>query len=592
MSTPSDPTAPDDSLATAVERPPRRAGDDPKATAVDQLLAPPDDDAPPRARVASRPASSSSSLTSPAESLRHEEIASTGRFVLLIFAMTAALLASLPLLGGDPLAKRIFAAGLLVAAGAGLWLSRLLARPERYAGSRAALSWGLCTAGVLTGVYYFGAFSSAPALLCLGIYFIALGHSRATAFLVYAMCAGFQALLASAIITGAIADPGMMRPAPSLTTSQVAMTQVLVQLCQLGALLLGRASRKAKLEALVELEQAKQAVVERENLLEEAREDLDRALRLGDVGRYTGDTVGSFRLGAVIGRGAMGDVYEAVHARTGELAAVKLIQPERLERGSYLARFVRELEIAASLSAPNIVRVLEIGDRFEAQPYLAMERLTGHDLATHLRQRSQLPAADALTLARQAGAGVDAAARAGVIHRDLKPQNLFLHEPEGGAPIWKILDFGVSKLAGSGGTLTRGHIIGTPAYMAPEQARAEPVDHRADIYSLGAILYRAVTGRRPFRGRSVAQTIYAVVHTMPPRPSEVAPVPRALDAVLAIALSKDRSARFDSAGELARALDEALAGACAPELEVRARDVLRRDPWGSPGAWRPPRGGS
>ena len=519
--------------------------------------------------------------TSPREALRHEEIASTGRFVALIFGMIVVLAASLPFLGGDPAAKRLFMTGLAVATAAGYWLHRLLQSPEHYEGVRAAVCWGLCAAGALTGVYYFGAFSSAPALLCLGIYFIALGQSRATAWLVYGMCAVFQAALAGSILSGALADPGMMVPAETITAREAAVTQVLVQACMAGAFLLGRTSRSAKLVALAELERAKQAVAAREGQLEEAREDLDRAMRIGDAGRYSERTFGSYRLGAVIGRGAMGDVYEAAHAETGEAAAVKLIQPERLDSPENRTRFLREIEIAASLESPNVVRVLEVSEPDAPMPYLAMERLVGKNLSHHLRARSRLGPHEVLTLARHVGAGLDAAARAGIIHRDIKPQNLFLHEPAGQPPVWKILDFGVSKLAGGSDTLTHGRLVGTPAYMAPEQAHGDEVDPRVDVYALGAILYRALTGYRPFRGKDVARTVYAVVYTMPPRPSEFATLPPEVDAVLAVALAKRRDDRFDTAGELAEALDVAVAGRIEPDLAARARSVMRQMPWGT-----------
>lgn len=519
------------------------------------------------------------STTLPAQALWKEEIASTGRFVALIFAMLAVLVISLPFLGGDPTAKRLLYAGAAVAAAAAAWLYRLVREPARYTGARAAACWGLCTLGALAGVYFFGAFSPAPALLCLGIYFVALGQSRGTAWLVYGLCAAFQGALAALILTGAIADRGFVSAAHAMATREAAIVQALVQACLLGAFWLGRGSRRAKLAALRELDEAKRAVAAREDMLEEAREDLDRALRVGDAGRFSEHALGSFRLGPVIGRGAMGDVYEARHRETGEPAAVKLIQPERIGKPENRTRFSRELAIARALEDAHVARVLEVSEDDAPVPYLAMERLVGETLAERLRARRRLPAGEALEMIRQVGAGASAAARAGIVHRDLKPQNVFRHEAPGAAPLWKILDFGVSKLAEGSDTLTHGRVIGTPAYMAPEQARGERVDHRADVYALGAIAYRVLTGQRPFRGGDPARTLYAVMYTMPPRPSDLADVPLQVDGVLAIALTKEREARFDSAADLVEALHQAMRGELAPATRIRARELMRKMPW-------------
>jgi eukaryotic-like serine/threonine-protein kinase len=517
----------------------------------------------------------------PREALRHEELAVTRRFASIILVATPAMLMAVLLLGGDALAQRLVVAGVAALLAGLLWLRRLLANPGQYIGFRAAACWGLCTLGALAAVYYAGALSAAPALLGLGIYIIAMGPSRAAAWMVYGMCAGFHAGLAALILMGLIADSGIMTLPASLSLGDAAIIQVLVQLCLLGALVLGRSSRSARLRALSELERAKREVVERQGLLEEARDDLDRALRLGQSGRFTERRVGWYRLGALIGRGAMGDVYEAAHAETGSLAAIKLIKPELLESAETRRRFARELAIAASLKVPNVVRVLDMSEPDAPLPYLAMERLFGHNLSHHVRGGAKLPPDEALTLARHVGRGIDAAARAGIIHRDLKPQNVFLHEPPLRQPLWKILDFGVSKLAESGDTLTQGRVIGTPSYMAPEQAQAGAIDSRADVYALGAILYRVLTGRKPFSEGDVAKTIFAVVYSMPPRPSELADLAPEVDAVLAVALAKHPASRFQSGLELAAALREALAGKLAPATRARADALALELPWGA-----------
>ncbi len=209
-------------------------------------------------------------------------------------------------------------------------------------------------------------------------------------------------------------------------------------------------------------------------------------------------------------------------------------------------------------------------------PYLAMELLRGRDLSAILRRSPRLPVAEALALLEQVGCGLDALHAAGIVHRDLKPQNLFRAD----APVqWKILDFGVSRVVDVDSSLTRGQAIGTPAYMSPEQARGHEVDHRADLFGLGAIAYRVLTGRPAFAGVEVPHILYRVVHAMPPRPSAVAGLPRAIDDVLAIALAKRPGDRFATAGELARAVSQAMGGELAPELADRAHRLATRWPW-------------
>jgi serine/threonine-protein kinase len=208
-----------------------------------------------------------------------------------------------------------------------------------------------------------------------------------------------------------------------------------------------------------------------------------------------------------------------------------------------------------------------------------MERLDGADLAALLQQRRQLPLDEVCRLVDEVAAGLEIARHAGVVHRDIKPHNVFHADQPGGGAVWKILDFGVSKLDDGTGTLTEGVVLGTPAYMAPEQARGDLVDHRADVYGLGAVAYRALTGRAPFRSGDVAEAIHRLVATMPPRPSSLAPIDAGVEAVLALALCKQPSARFFTALELADALRAAVSGALDPAIARRADDVLALQPW-------------
>jgi serine/threonine-protein kinase len=327
------------------------------------------------------------------------------------------------------------------------------------------------------------------------------------------------------------------------------------------------------------LEQAVRGNAQRDALLAEARAELDRALKIGGPGRFTDQVIGSFRLGVLIGRGGMGEVYEA-HAVTDQReAAVKLLHPGTLAEPVHLQRFLREARTASRLDCPHIVRVLEVGTTAGEIPFLAMERLRGFDLAHQLRRQRRLALPPTKALVDQLAIGLEAARVAGIVHRDLKPHNVFFAE-DGGLRRWKILDFGVSKSGGSG-TLTQGHVVGTPAYMAPEQARGEDVDHRADVYSLAAIIYRAITGHPVFTGKDVPSTLYEVVYRIANRPSQLAPLPPDVDRVLAIGLAKDPRERFAFALELARWFSAAVVQGLDPDQRRRADELIARYPWGA-----------
>ena len=164
-----------------------------------------------------------------------------------------------------------------------------------------------------------------------------------------------------------------------------------------------------------------------------------------------------------------------------------------------------------------------------------------------------------------------------MVHRDLKPRNLFL-AGSGARQVWKILDFGVARITGEE-TLTANQIVGTPNYMAPEQARGGVATHQSDLFALGVIAYRALTGRPAFDGESAAEILYKVVHAMPPRPSEVAPLTLEVDLVLAVALAKSPGDRFESASELAGALEDAARGRLGAPLRARAQGLLNRLDW-------------
>jgi len=293
---------------------------------------------------------------------------------------------------------------------------------------------------------------------------------------------------------------------------------------------------------------------DKEQALAEVSDDARRVNRANE-GRWSHQAMGSFTLGLVLGRGAMGEVYEAVR-RDGTPAAVKLLNARSTDRSGMVERFYREMAIAARLESPHIVQVYELSPHDAPVPYIAMERLYGTDLASRLLRESRIPSDELVVMLDHVARGLEVARGAGVVHRDLKPHNLFFHA----GTTWKILDFGVSKLVDSEGTLTGDGMVGTPQYMAPEQVLGGEVSHRADVYSLGAVAYRCLTGRTLFQGRDLAELVYRVVHTPPFRPSELGRVSRAVEDVLAIALAKDPRRRFPSALAFAQAFLSARAG--------------------------------
>jgi serine/threonine-protein kinase len=246
----------------------------------------------------------------------------------------------------------------------------------------------------------------------------------------------------------------------------------------------------------------------------------------------------------------------------------------------HLKRFQREAEATARIDCPHVVRIFDVGTTTGAIPFIVMERLRGHDLAHELRSKRRLELADTKTIVDHVAVGLEATHAQGIVHRDLKPNNVFCTDATSSGRVWKLLDFGVSKL-GDSGMLSAGNVIGTPAYMAPEQARASNVDHRADVYSLAAIIYRAVTGFPAFGGKDIAPLLYDVVYRMPARPSSLAPLSADVDRVLAIGLAKDPKKRFQTATELATWFAAAAEDGLGEAQRDRADELIAIAPWGA-----------
>jgi len=519
-------------------------------------------------------------LVSAADALRVEEVRRTRAFLRLGWLVAAGVAIAVPIVPGDRRIAAALLAALVIGVIASAWVHDQLRDPARYRPAKLhLLALAALVCGQL-GILYVGAFSAAPLIVALGLYFFCRTESTASAIAIYAIAAGAHAVSATLVITGAIADPGFYPVGRGASIPAQIAGQVILQVAYALCFWLARVTRRTSLRSIEQLQRATRLAAQRDVQLAELRRDLDRALEVGKPGRFTGHSVGAWQLGNVLGRGAMGEVYEARELETGAEAAVKLLRRELLTDPRSVERFIREVRIAGALDSPHVVRVLEAATPADGLPFLAMERLRGHSLAEHLRQHDALTGVDLAEMLAQVGRALEVARLAGVVHRDVKPHNLMLASDG----CWKVLDFGIAALADGSSTLTHGGVIGTPVYMSPEQARGEPVDHRADVYALGAVIYRCLTGRVPFTAPDTPSLLHAVVHDMPLRPSAIAPVDAALDDVLLLALTKSRDDRFATAADLVTAYDAATTGTLPDTLIARARAVATRQPWTEPSA--------
>ncbi|MBE7478691.1 MAG: serine/threonine protein kinase [Polyangiaceae bacterium] len=473
-------------------------------------------------------------------------------------------------------AAAVFAATLAVT----LWLLLRFRNLERFDPRLALLHAMFCVASVLTAALYVGIFSPTIMGGCVGVYFFALSDSKLGAWLVYATLAGGYAVLAALGIAGLLpldrAIVGIESPDLRGLVALTLMAEIFLALT-FG---MARKSRQATREAFERLERAAMQIRQREALLDEARADLDAA-RAANLGRFSDRTVGDYAVGEIIGRGAMGEVYRAEQLSAKRAVALKFLNPAVLGDAEMLERFFREAKVASALRSPHVVEVLGMGRAEDGSPFIAMELLRGMDLAERLREQKRLELSEVIEILAQVGEALAAADRAGIVHRDIKPQNLFLVD-DSPRRLWKVLDFGVSKVRELTSQLTQGAIIGTPSYMSPEQARGLDVDHRSDVFSLGVIAYRCLTGRPAFTAPDSVLTVYNVVHVQPSAPTDVAPHLGAdVERVLALGLAKDRERRFSSASMLAAALADAARDRLDARLRADADALIATEPWGS-----------
>ena len=272
--------------------------------------------------------------------------------------------------------------------------------------------------------------------------------------------------------------------------------------------------------------------------------------------------VGEYRVLRKIGEGGMGAVYAAIHPVIGKRVAIKVLAPHIAKHPELVRRFIDEARAVNKIGHPNIVDIFSFGWLADQRHYFAMEYLEGLSLADRMKAGT-IEIVEARRLLGQICGALEAAHQAGIIHRDLKPDNIWVAAPKHGESFAKLLDFGIAKLMGDGESAPRtvtGAIMGTPAYMAPEQCRGVGVEPRTDVYALGVILYEMFAGQTPFQG-SFVELITQHLSVVPEPPSSHRPIPAALERLILACLDKDPVKRPASAAALRRELEAVLGGA-------------------------------
>ena len=270
---------------------------------------------------------------------------------------------------------------------------------------------------------------------------------------------------------------------------------------------------------------------------------------------------GRYEVSSVIGEGGMGTVYEVRHRALGKRFALKALRKELAQDSEIAARFIQEARTAAAVSHPGLVEITDFGQLESGQVYFVMELLEGQSLAALLRSGGPLPAERGLAIVRQLVHALKAAHDASIVHRDLKPDNIHIGRGDVHADVVKLVDFGLAKVIGASKLTAAGVVFGTPHYMSPEQAAGEVVDHRADIYALGIVMYEMFTGKVPFEADSYMGVLTKHMYMAPAPPSELNAELKSLGAledVILRCLQKRPQARYENLGVLLRVLDQRL----------------------------------
>ena len=251
-----------------------------------------------------------------------------------------------------------------------------------------------------------------------------------------------------------------------------------------------------------------------------------------------------YKLGEMIGTGGMADVYIADDERLSRKVAVKVLRSDLARDPSFVARFRKEAFAAAGLNHPGIVAVYDSGE--EPAPYIVMELVSGHTLRELIHNGEHLPIDRVLEIAEGILAALEYSHERGIVHRDIKPANVMITDQG----VVKVMDFGIARIDSNSMTKT-GIAMGTPNYISPEQLKGLPIDRRADLFSLGVVMYEMLLGKRPFKGENITSLIYAILHSEPEKPSSVNPqIPLLFDHIVNRALRKVPAERYQKATEL------------------------------------------
>ncbi len=286
----------------------------------------------------------------------------------------------------------------------------------------------------------------------------------------------------------------------------------------------------------------------------------------GGVGRVLN---GRYQLISVVGGGGMAQVYKSRDNILGRIVAIKVLREQYSTDAQFVARFRREAQAAANLAHPNIVNVYDVGQDRDTH-YIVMEYINGESLKSYINRSAPLPIGKAVSVAAQILSGLEYAHRSGLIHRDIKPQNVLI-SPDGAV---KVTDFGIAKSVSDLGLTEAGLALGTAHYFSPEQAKGERVVPQSDIYAVGVTLYEMLTGRLPFESENVMGLAYKHISEEPPSARNLNPsVPPRLDAIVLKSMAKDPQQRFGSAAEMEKALRAIQMGGQQPTVEVPVAQV-------------------
>jgi len=511
--------------------------------------------------------------------LHLEEVERTRTFGVAIAFLCFFVLAFVPLLGGETWLLIAVSLALVTLGLASVLVVVLTRWPRHYTAwvFRAYGATAVIASVIIT--YTLGTFSPTPLAVVLGIAYFAQGHDRLGSIVIPTGAILGYFVLALLLTLNLLTDRGIFAGADTPAAGRAFFT-IVVPIVYTVTMVQGWANQRATVDLRRRALAASRAAALEAARFEEVRQQLEVAVKAGAQARgvWTGHAAGSWVLGGIIGRGATSEVYAAAHEGQELGAAVKVLRDGLISESELQRRFAIEGRALAALVHPGIVRIHDVGLVEGRAPYIAMERLVGQDLTAYLRQHGSLGRRQSIDLIRQVALALDHAHSHGIIHRDIKPQNLF--RVSGSPPRWKVLDFGIAKLTNQDVTQTGQGLMGTPGYTAPEQLEGAHVDPRADVFSLGAVAYRTLLGRPAFSGDSSLAIIHKVSFGRPLRPLDVDPsLPAQVDGVLAIALSREPGLRFASATELATCLAQAMQGTLSETRQRYAQSILSREPW-------------